>query len=187
MKTTRFSVKRMALDAIMIAMFYVLSLFSIQAGGLKFTFSSLPIVLCAAIFGPVDAFLVGTLGAFLEQLLGAYGLTPTTVLWILPHSIRGLFIGLSLLGIRKWISPEAPLDQKGGAWFIGVCLVAAVIVSCLNTLTLYVDSKMFGYYTYALVFGSLVWRIVSGLVVSFGVAVATIPVAKALKKARLVN
>ncbi len=187
MKKRTFTVQRMAMDAILIAMFYVLAMLSIQVGGWKLTFSALPIIICAAIFGPVDAFIVGMLGAFLEQLLGKYGLTPTTILWILPAGVRGLFVGLCLMGIRKWIAKDAPLGTKGSAWFMAVCLVSAVIVSALNTFTLYVDSKMFGYYSYAMVFGALVVRIFSGLASSALMAIAALPVVKALRHTRLLD
>ncbi len=186
MNQKNFPIRRMAMDAILIAMYFALEKLEIQAGPLKITFSSLAIVLCAAVFRPIDAFLVGTLGELLSQLLGPYGLTPTTALWVLPHSVRGLMLGFGLMAIRKWIAPEAPMGKKGQDWFLGLCLIASVVVSVLNTFTLYVDSKMFGYYSYALVFGALVARIGLGLVTSTLICFATIPVVKALRKAHLV-
>lgn len=180
------TVRRMALDAVMIAMFFALSMFQITAGGLKFTFSALPIIICAVIFGPVDAFLVGLLGALLEQMM-TYGFTPTTILWILPAGIRGLFIGLCLLPLKKHADGETLLRGKRIIAFYAICLVSAVIVSCFNTFTLYVDSNMYGYYTYALVFGALVARIVTGLISSALMATATIPVVAALKRAKIVS
>ena len=180
-------IKRLVLDAVMIAMFLVLSLtVTIRAGALKITFASLPVIICATVFGPVDAFLVGTLGALLEQML-TYGFTPTTILWILPAGVRGLFVGLCIKLIRKWISPDAPMKGKGTAAFFAVCIISAVIVSCMNTFTLYVDSNMYGYYTYALVFGAFVARVISGVISSSLMAAATLPVTAALKRAKIIS
>lgn len=185
-KKSTISVKRMALDAVLIAMFFALSLLQIPAGGLKFTFSALPIIICAVVFGPVDAFLVGLLGALLEQMM-TYGFTPTTILWILPAGVRGLFIGLCLLPLKKRHPIDTLLRDKRIIVFYVICLCSAVIVSCFNTLTLYVDSKMYGYYTYALVFGSFVARIITGLISSALMATATIPVVGALRRAKIVS
>ena len=64
----------------------------LEMDGIKLTFASLPGILAAMLFGPIDGFIVGFLGAFLEQMLH-FGFTPTTLLWILPPAIRGLLIG----------------------------------------------------------------------------------------------
>ena len=58
-----FAAKRLATDGILIAIFFALTFFSVTIGGVKITFDSLPVVLCAMLFGPIDAFLVGFLGA----------------------------------------------------------------------------------------------------------------------------
>ena len=60
---------------------------------LKITLDSLPIIVGAALLGPLDGFLIGFFGSFLNQLL-TFGLTPTTIIWVLPAAIRGLLIGV---------------------------------------------------------------------------------------------
>ena len=45
------------------------------------------------LYGPVGGLLVGLLGAFMGQLL-TYGVTATTILWILPQAARGLLVGV---------------------------------------------------------------------------------------------
>ena len=106
-----FSVKRIAIDAVLIAMYFGLSLLSVQLGGIKLTFASLPTIICAMLFGPIDGFLVGFLGAFLEQMI-KFGFTATTMLWILPPAIRGLFIGICALLLKKHMSVDAILQTK---------------------------------------------------------------------------
>ena len=184
MKKTRFPIHRIVINAVMIALYVILSTFLvIPLGGLKLTVEATPVILCAIVFGPVDAAIVGGVAELLNQML-TYGFTPTTVLWILPAVVRGLFVGLCLLPIKKRGS-----DLRKGYGIILyyiICLVGAVLVSCLNTFTLYVDSKMFGYYSYAMVFGSFLIRILTGLVSTAAMATVCLPVAAALKKAKLV-
>lgn len=181
----RITVKRMALDAVLIAMFFALSLLSITIGGLKITFSSLPTIICATVFGPVDAFLVGTIGALLEQMM-TYGFTPTTILWILPAGVRGLFIGVCVHFLKKKFTLDGIMKGKHTVWFFLVCIISGIIVSCINTFTLYVDSNMYGYYTYALVFGALVLRLISGMLSSSLMAAATLPVVAALRRGKFI-
>ena len=59
---------------------------------MKITVDSLPILVAALLLGPLDGLAVGLIGSFLNQML-TYGLTVTTVLWILPAGIRGLVVG----------------------------------------------------------------------------------------------
>ena len=64
-----FTTKRLVIDALLVALFFVLSMFAVEIAGVKITFVSLPTVVCALLYGPVDACIVGLLGAFLEQML----------------------------------------------------------------------------------------------------------------------
>ena len=85
-------IKRMVTNAMLIAMYVVLSLFSINLGNMKITLDSFPIIVGAALFGPLDGLIIGFLGSFLNQLL-FFGFTPTTLLWVAPAAVRGLLIG----------------------------------------------------------------------------------------------
>lgn len=176
MQKNQMTIIRLTVNAVMVAVYIVLSLLVIQIGGLKITFEHFPVVLCAVLFGPVDAMFVGCLGELINQLT-SFGLTPTTVLWILPIAVRGLLLGLGVNILKKQMKPVA---------FLLACIVTGICSSCLNTLALYVDSKMFGYYTYALVFGALFVRILLGVITSIMIALAIKPVLHALKKAHLI-
>lgn len=187
MSKSKFPAKRIAIDAIFIAVFFALSMFSVEIGGVKLTFTSLPAVICAMIYGPVDGFLVGFLGAFLEQML-RYGFTATTLLWVLPPAIRGLTIGLATVLFRKSLSLDSVLS--GGRKLIpyfAVCLTAAVITSLGNTVVYYIDAKMYGYYTYELIFGVAGIRVVTNLISSALTAIVALPVLAALRKAKLIQ
>ena len=180
-----FSVKRIAIDAVLIAMYFGLSLLSVQLGGIKLTFASLPTIICAMLFGPIDGFLVGFLGAFLEQML-KFGFTATTMLWILPPAIRGLFIGLCAVLLRKHMSVDSILQTKRPYVYFIFCILSGIIVSTLNTLVFYVDAKIYHYYEYHMIFGVFWIRIASGIVSSLLMALVALPVVAALKRANFI-
>ena len=180
-----FSVRRIAIDAVLIAMFFGLSLLSVQLGGIKITFASLPTIICAMLFGPIDGFLVGFLGAFLEQML-KFGFTATTMLWILPPAIRGLFIGLCAVLLRKHMSVDTILQTKRPYVYFIFCILSGIIVSTLNTLVFYVDAKIYHYYEYHMIFGVFWIRIASGIVSSLLMALVALPVVAALKRANFI-
>ena len=180
-----FSVRRIAIDAVLIAMFFGLSLLSVQLGGIKITFASLPTIICAMLFGPIDGFLVGFLGAFLEQML-KFGFTATTMLWILPPAIRGLFIGLCAVLLRKHMSVDSILQTKRPYVYFIFCILSGIIVSTLNTLVFYVYAKIYHYYEYHMIFGVFWIRIASGIISSLLMAIVALPVVAALKRANFI-
>lgn len=178
-----FSIRRIAMDGVLIALFYALSLLAIELPGVRLSFASLPIVIGAMAFGPLDGFLIGFLGEFLSQML-KYGFTATTVLWLLPAALRGLTIGLGARLFRK--SMGIPDFGRSPAVYFIVCLVAALVTSAVNTLVYYIDSKLFGYYSYALIFGAALTRLLTNLLNSSIAAAVAIPVLLALSRARLI-
>lgn len=144
------------LMATLMAIFVVLDYYSIKVGMFKFTLSAIAIIIAALFFGPVDACIVGLLGALIGQLLG-FGFTATTVLWILPAGIRGILLGFAFKN-NKVISNSIYL-------FFSI-LVSSIIVTLFNTFAIYVDSKLFGYYSYAVVFGSFLKRFLTSILTS---------------------
>ena len=184
-KTSAFSTKRLALNAVMVALYFAMSMLAVPMGGLKLTFEHLPIIICALVFGPVDAMLVGALGEFINQMF-TFGMTPTTVLWMMPAIFRGLSMGLACLLAKKYMGLDAVLRQKAPIVFLVVCVLSGLICSFINTLVLLLDSKLYGYYSYALVFGVFWIRMGSSAISSVLMVIAAKPVAHALKKAKLI-
>ncbi|MEE1315440.1 MAG: ECF transporter S component [Faecalimonas sp.] len=185
MRENRRLTSRLALNAIFIALYIVLSMLAITIGGLKITFEHFPVILCAVLYGPVDAILVGTMGELFNQLT-SFGLTPTTLLWILPIVFRGACIGICGKVLAKWMSPIAILQKKIPVCFLSICILSGIVSSALNTFAFYVDSKMFGYYSYVLVFGSLIARLALGVVTSVIIGYCVKTVLYALRKANYV-
>ena len=143
----------------LIALYVVLSVLTpIKLQNFKFTFEALPVLIGALLGGPLDGLAVGGIGSFIYQLLfSGYGLTVTTPLWVLPHAISGLIVGLYAKARRYDYS------------FVSVVIIAALsalLVTALNTLALYIDAKVFGYYSNALVFGSLPLKILTGIILA---------------------
>lgn len=167
MKKTTFSTKRLVLDAVLIALYVLLGFWKIPIGNmLRVNMAPFAIVICAVAFGPIDGLVVGFMGEFLSQILGPYGLTPTTVLWALPEGVRGLLLGLAMVLFFRMKVPAANRMNKSTIFYLAVCVITGIVASLFNTFALYVDSKMFGYYTYYMVFGVLLIRLSMAVIIS---------------------
>lgn len=130
------------------AMCAVLGAISIDLGNIKITLESVPIILCALMFSPLDAAAVGLVGTFIYQIL-RYGISVTTALWILPYMVCGLVVGIYAAKRQHKLS----LSQT-----VTIVVIAELIITTLNTGTLYVDSKVYGYYNETLITGMVAIR-----------------------------
>ena len=180
-------VKKLTFDAILIAMYVVLGFWKIPIGNLlRVNLASFAVVVCAVAFGPVDALVVGFMGEFLSQILGPYGLTPTTALWALPEAVRGLLLGLSMWFFsRKEMTPAKILRSKSLILFLIVCIFSGIVASLFNTFALYVDSKMYGYYNHLMVFGVLAVRLGVAAVMSGVFGFVTLSITSALQRNKI--
>ena len=188
MKKSAFSVKRLALNAVLIAIYVVLSYLKIPIGNiLRVNMAPFAVIICAVAFSPLDGLVVGFMGEFLAQILGPYGLTPTTALWALPEGIRGLLLGLiMLLFVKKNLTPAVLMKSKSIIWYLLACIGTGLIASLFNTLALYVDSKMFGYYSYYMVFGVLLIRLSLATVISGSLGYISLSIVSALRRNKII-
>ncbi len=143
-------VRRFSVNALLAAMCAVLGAVSVDLGNLKITFESLPVLVGALLFGPLDGLAIGGIGTLLYQVL-RYGVTVTTPLWILPYMLCGLLAGL--YARRR----DFRLEKRQLAFIV---FAMGILVFLLNTLVLYVDSKVYGYYSFVYIFGTFVPRAV---------------------------
>jgi len=187
-KKIGFPVKRLALNAVLIALYVLLGLLKIPIGNmLRINLASFAVVVCAVAFSPIDGLVVGFMGEFLSQILGPYGMTPTTVLWALPEAARGLLLGLIMLFFaKKQLTPATLLRSKSMIWYLLASIVAGLAASGLNTFALYVDSKMFGYYNYYMVFGVLLVRLSLAAVMSGMFGYVTLHIVSALRRNKII-
>ena len=174
-KSYRFPVKRIAIDAVLIALYFGLSWASVEVAGIKLTFVGLASIIAAMVYGPVDGFLVGFFGAFCEQML-KYGFTATTLLWLLGPAMRGLVVGCAKLIFKQSMATENLLRNRRPYVFFSVSIFAGLVVSVFNTTAFYVDAKMFHYYTYELIFGVFWLRLALAAVSSLLMSLVTLPV-----------
>lgn len=141
--------KQLTVDAMLSAMCAVLGFIAVDTGNLKVTFESLPIMLGALLFGPIDGLVIGGIGTLLYQLL-RYGVSVTTPLWMLPYALCGLIVGLYA---KKH-------DYALGKRQLTVLVVLTeLLITALNTGVLCIDSLIYGYYSSIYIFGTLIPRI----------------------------
>lgn len=175
----KFNTKRMCLIAVLAALSFLLNMLELKLpGNLKITFDSIPIVVAAMLFGPVDAVLAALMGEFFTQLLSPYGLTATTVLWLIPPALRGAVIGLAARACQR---TGTPLERRTALCYT-VCILASIVTTAGNTAGLWLDSVLMGYYSYALIFGSAVTRFISGMLTAAAITAAAIPLVDMLRR-----
>lgn len=158
--------KRLTTDAVMMAFCAVLGYISLDLGSIKLTFESLPVLLGALLFGPLDGFLIGGMGTLIYQLL-RYGIAATTLLWILPYALCGLIVGFYSRTHNFRLTPKE---------IIKVTIASELFITALNTFSLFVDSHLYGYYTPLFILGPLPLRLIICIVkaAAFGLLLPTL-------------
>lgn len=152
--------RQLAIDAMLCAVCAVLGYVALDLGSIKITFESLPILLGALLFGPVDGMLIGGVGTLIYQLI-RYGVTATTPLWIVPYVVCGLLVG-------AWAQRRNfALSRRQTVVLV---VLAELAVTALNTAALYIDSKLYGYWFPGFILGVLGLRLVICVVkaIAFG-------------------
>lgn len=166
-----FNSKRIAVDGMLAAVYFALSWAVIPIGGnLQLRFTSLALLVTALLFGAVDACAVALVGEGLYQII-VFGATATTPLWLLPPILHALALGLI----------ARPLRDRPVPCF-AACLGCGLFNSVCNTLALWADSKFYGYYTPALVFGAMALRLAIGLATAAVVTAAALPTVRSLRR-----
>lgn len=179
----RTNVRRMCYTALLAAMYLPLSLYAaVQVGNVRISFGSLPVVIAALLFGPLDAVVVAMVGEFFKQLL-TYGVTYTTVLYLIPPALRGLVVGLgALLVLRR----GRRLEERRMLCY-AVCIAAAICTTLGNTLVNWLDSVLMGYYFPGLILGDFVWRLLVGMINAVLMSSLAIPLVKTLRQRNAVS
>ena len=136
-------------------LFFILGTMSISAYNIKLTFQNLPLYVGAIILGPVNGMLIGGIGSFLVQLM-FYSIMPTTIIWVLPHMIIGLITGLVFT--KKIVD----IDEIPKCWIVIILL--NILLTILNTISLYLDSLINGYFS-PLIISALFFRILLSIII----------------------
>ncbi len=167
--------RKLVASAMLAAMYVALCFSKIRIGTLQITASSLPVILGGLLFGPLWGFAVGFIGSFFEQLL-TYGIDFTTILWLVPIGVRGLMVG----GYAKY--KKKALNRKQLCFIL---LLSSLVVTTLNTASIYLHSVIWDYYTFACVFGNAVSRYAAGLLTAVVLVVVTPELIRLLRKSRV--
>ena len=176
---SRLNAKVICRVALLAAMYFLLNMLEIRTpGNLHITFDRLPVVVSALAFGPVEAMLVAMFGELLNQIISPYGITATTLLWVIPPMIQAGLIGAAAVRMQ---AAGKRLERRPVACY-AVSIAAAVITTAANTAVIWLDSVLYGYYTFALVFGSAVVRFITGIVAAVLVATVAMPLVALLRR-----
>ncbi len=176
------AIRHICLVGMLSALYLALNMVGFRAWSFHITFASLPVVVAALLLGPVEGVLVACIGEFFNQIL-SYGVTVTTVLWLIPPAVRGLAVGASALAAGR---RGRRLEQRPVLCY-GVCMAAALCTTAVNTLVMYLDSIIMGYYNFAYVFGSAAVRVVSGVLTAVVVTTVAVPLVTLLRRQGLVG
>lgn len=165
-------VLKIVLCGVCLALYFVLSIVSVNLQVIKITIDALPVIFVAIVCGPIEGMAVGLTGSFLAQLY-LYGITVTTPLWILPAGIRGLIVGL------MFKNKDVRTHQV--RWILTVIL-SGLLVTAINTFVIYLDAKIFKYpsqITYISTFGRVLTNIVTSIIYIYLVPLLTNALVKA--------
>lgn len=177
----KFNTRRICWIAMLSALCFLLNMVQIRLpANLRITFDSLPVVVAALLFGPVEATLAALFGEFFTQMLSEYGLTATTMLWLIPPALRGLIIGCVAWTLRN---TERPLETRIPLCYT-VCLLAGILTTAANTAVIWLDSVLNGYYSFAFVFGSALIRFATGMLTAAAITTVAIPLVRKLRQQR---
>lgn len=163
----------------LVAIYFVLSNYlSANLAGIRITLDVLPVIVAAALYGPVDGLIVGIVGNLLFQLVGPYGISATTFLWAVPDAVRGLLAGLFLKGKKCPVMKSRRLV----AALIGISLV----FTTLTTGVMYVDCLVYKY-AFAAYAPFILVRYVTGVVIAVLTAAILPQLIRMLKKITSTN
>ncbi len=160
MKKKTNTVKLLCLSGVMAAMYVGLDFLAVSVsapfgGNLKISLSGLPVIIVAIFGGPFWGAATGFVGAFIGQLL-TYGISATTILWVLPAMVRGLSIGI-LFRVFKY-------SLKPGILTLETC-ISSLLVTLFNTGAMLVEQKLYGYYqSFMAIYVAIPTRVLAGII-----------------------
>ena len=151
------NIKRLTTLAMLIGVYVVLGNLTLSTLSFKFTLEAFPVLVASLLLGPVDGLIVGGVGSLIYQVLfSGYGITATTLLWVIPHAVSGFIVGC--YGKAK----NHSLSFRQIAF---IAIVSSLIVTGLNTIVMILDAIIMKY-SYSYVFINLITRIIVGIILA---------------------
>ena len=177
------TISRICGDGMLLAIYIALSTLTVRiTPNLQITFTGIAIIMAVVLYGLPDAILIATLGSFISQLRGVYGLSITTPIWMIPPILRAVVFGIVYeLYLKKGIKLE---DKK--TLFIAYATIAGLVTTLANTGAIFLDAAIFEYPVSMAVIES-VFRFISSIASSIAIGFICLPVIYALKNANLIR
>ncbi len=177
------TISRICGDGMLLAMYIVLSTLTVRlTPNLQIAFTGLTVIMAVVLYGLPDAILIAVLGSFIGQARGAYGLSITTPLWMVPPILRAVVFGIAYeIFLKEGIKLE---DKK--VLFIVFAIIAGLVTTIANTGAIFLDAMIFEYPVSMAVVESI-FRFVSSILSSVFIALVTLPIIYALKNANLIH
>jgi len=168
------NLRKVVLIAFYTALFGVLSLYgTINLSGVKLTIQNLPIYVGAIMLGAAPGAIIGFAGMFINQLI-TYGFSATTLFWVLPQTIIGAACGHIF---------ESKIVKVGSGNKFWICIITLqILLTILNTIVILIDSLIYGYFNFLVVFGPFVLRIMISMIVGVVYCILIPLIIKLIKK-----
>ena len=168
-------IKKMIYISLFVAIFVIFGkIATLDFGNMKLSIKSFPIYVGSVILGPVEGLLIGLVGELVLQLIGPYGFTATTLFWVIPYAVIGATCG--------FVFGNKIVKLNGGLKYWLFIIFLQVILTLLNTVVILIDSIIFGYYSFIYVYGSLITRLMTSILVGIIYSIVLPFVISAIKK-----
>lgn len=166
--------KNLVFIALYTAIFVVLSIYgTISLSGMKLTLQNLPIYIGAITLGSVSGATIGFAGMLINQML-TYGFTATTLFWVLPQTIIG--------GVCGYLFENKKVRVGGGLKFWICIITLQVVLTIINTIVIAIDALVYGYYSFIVVFGPLILRLMVSILTGIVFCIVIPAIVKMIKK-----
>ena len=140
---------------------------------MRLTLQNLPIYVGAITLGAAPGAIIGFAGMFINQMY-VYGFSATTLFWVLPQTILGAVCG--------YLFENKKVKLSGGIKF-WVCIISLqVLLTVINTIVMLIDSLIYGYYSFLVIFGPFILRIMISILVGIVYCVIIPVIVKFIKK-----
>ena len=173
-------IRRITMNAMMIAMYYVLDGISLKLNDyMKITFNSFAVIICVMLFGMLDGCIVAGVGEFLIQVK-FFG--PFLPLFVLVQLVRAFVMGV----FAEALFAKKSYLEKKPVWLYGMTIISGFITSALNSIVLFAYVSGMDYANLfrvpAAYWLTRIPAFSSTLVTSIVLATVAIPVARALRR-----
>jgi len=171
---------KLAAIGILSALCVAFSCLSIKTGPLTISFASLPIYVAAFYLGAPEAIIVALLGGAADQII-SYGISTTTLLWLIPGALRAVTAFLLSYWYNKLY--RKPVETDYSVTLI-ICIISSFICTFATTAVMAIDALLFNYFSWTYVLSSLGLRLFSSTIVAILCGAVVSSIVNILKQKR---